>query len=453
MKASGADLEKLPQNIEAEQAVIGSMILDPEAVGKVVEILKENDFYRSSHKKIFSAVLELFEQNQPVDLIILTENLRKKNLLEEIGGAAYLTVILENTDTTANVEHHAKIVKEKSTLRELIKAAGHIMSESISDEKEADSILENAERLILDVSKEKIKQGFVPVKDILKGTFDNIEKLYHRKEYVTGLSTGFPKFDMLTAGLHKGDLIIVAGRPSMGKTSLCLTMAQNIAVEQKIPVAIFSLEMSRDQLVQRLLCAEARVNAHDVRSGFIRESDWPKLTIAGGKLAESPIFIDDSSMVSDLEMRIKSRRLASLQNIGLIIVDYLQLMQSARRVENRQQEITNICRSLKALAKELNVPVMVLSQLSRAVESRGDHIPQLADLRESGSIEQDADLVVFIYREEYYQDKNAPPSPESENIAEIIIGKQRNGPVGSIKLAFIKEYTKFENLSDREENI
>lgn len=449
MKTSAADFEKLPQNIEAEQAVIGSMILDSEAIGKVVEILKENDFYRLAHRKIFSAIVELYEQSRPVDLITLTENLRKKNLLEEIGGAAYLTAVLENTDTTANVEHHARIVKEKSTLRELINAAGHIMSESISDEKETDSILENAERLILDVSKEKIQQGFVPVKDILKGTFDNIEKLYHRKEYVTGLSTGFPKFDMLTAGLHKGDLIIVAGRPSMGKTSLCLTMAQNVAVAQKIPVAIFSLEMSREQLVQRMLCAEARVNAHDVRSGFIRESDWPKLTIAGGKLAESPIFIDDSSMMSELEMRIKSRRLMSMQNIGLIIVDYLQLMQSARRTENRQQEITNICRSLKALAKELNVPVMVLSQLSRAVESRGDHVPQLADLRESGSIEQDADLVVFIYRKEYYEKE---PSPEIANIAEIIIGKQRNGPVGSVELTFIKEYTKFENLSRQVES-
>jgi replicative DNA helicase len=273
--------------------------------------------------------------------------------------------------------------------------------------------------------------------------------MYQHKEYVTGVSTGFPKFDMLTAGLHKGDLIIVAGRPSMGKTSLCLTMAQNIAVEQKIPVAIFSLEMSREQLVQRLLCAEARVNAHDVRSGFIKDSDWPKLTIAGGKLAEAPIYIDDSSMMSELEMRIKARRLMSTQNVGLIIIDYLQLMQSARRTENRQQEITNICRSLKALAKELNVPVMVLSQLSRAVESRTDHKPQLSDLRESGSIEQDADLVVFIYRKEYYDDE---PSPEIENIAEIIIGKQRNGPIGSVELTFIKEYTKFENLSRQEEN-
>ncbi len=443
-----ADFEKLPQNIEAEQAVIGSMILDSEAIGKVVEILKENDFYRIAHRKIFPAIIDIYEQNQPVDLITLTESLRKKNLLEEIGGASYLTAILENTDTTANVEHHARIVKEKSTLRELISAAGHIMSESISDEKEADSILENAERLILDVAREKIQQGFVPVKDILKGTFDNIEKLYHRKEYVTGLATGFPEFDRLTAGLHKGDLVIVAGRPSMGKTSLCLTMAQNVAVAQKIPVAIFSLERSREQLVQRMLCAEARVDAHDVRSGFIRESDWPKLTIAGGKLAESPIFIDDSSMVSELEMRIKSRRLMKMQNIGLIIVDYLQLMQSAKRAENRQQEITNICRSLKALAKELSVPVMVLSQLSRAVEARGDHVPQLADLRESGSIEQDADLVVFIYRKEYYEKE---PSPEIENIAEIIIGKQRNGPVGSVKLTFIKGYTKFENLSHQKE--
>ncbi|MDD5772461.1 MAG: replicative DNA helicase [bacterium] len=449
MKTSEANFEKLPQNYEAEQAVIGSMILDPEAMGKVLEILKENDFYRIAHRKIFSAIVELYELNQPVDLITLTENLRKNNLLEEIGGAAALTAILENTDTTANVEHHSKIVKEKSTLRELINAAGHIMSESLSDEKETDSILENAERLILDVSKEKMKQGFVAVKDILKGTFDNIEKMYQRKEYVTGVSTGFPKFDMLTAGLHKGDLIIVAGRPSMGKTSLCLTMAQNIAVEQKIPVAIFSLEMSREQLVQRLLCAEARVNAHDVRSGFIRDSDWPKLTIAGGKLAEAPIYIDDSSMMSELEMRIKARRLMSTQNVGLIIVDYLQLMQSARRTENRQQEITNICRSLKALAKELNVPVMVLSQLSRAVESRTDHKPQLSDLRESGSIEQDADLVIFIYRKEYYDDE---PSPEIENIAEIIIGKQRNGPIGSVELTFIKEYTKFENLSHQEEN-
>lgn len=448
MKASSADIEKLPQNTEAEQAVIGSMMLDSDAIGKVVEVLKGNDFYRIAHQKIFSAIIELYEQSQPVDLITLTENLRKKNLLEEIGGAAYLTTVLEGTDTTANVEHHARIVKEKSTLRELISAAGHIMSESMSDEKEADSVLENAERLILDVSREKIKQGFVPVKDILKGTFDNIEKLYRRKEYVTGLSTGFPKFDMLTAGLHKGDLIIVAGRPSMGKTSLCMTIAQNVAVAQKIPVAVFSLEMSREQLVQRMLCAEARVNAHDVRSGFIKESDWPKLTIAGGKLAESPIFIDDSSTMSELEMRIKARRLMSMQNIGLIIVDYLQLMQSARRAENRQQEITNICRSLKALAKELNVPVMVLSQLSRAVEARGDHVPQLADLRESGSIEQDADLVVFIYRKEYYEKE---PSPEIENIAEIIIGKQRNGPVGTVELTFIKEYTKFENLSHQHE--
>lgn len=438
--------EKMPpQNLEAEMSVLGSMLIEEDAISRTVEVLDESHFYKKAHRRIFAAIVNLYENSQAVDLVTLTEQLRKDGSLEEIGGATYLTTLTSFVPTAANVDYYAKIVKEKALLRSLIGASTQIITESYDLTKGVDALLDKAESLIFDISQRKFEGGFTPFKDVIKGAIETIDRLYQKKEYVTGIATGFRELDIKTAGLQPSDLIVIAGRPSMGKSSLVSCIAEHAGVVDKHPVAIFSLEMSKEQLVQRMLCSHARVDAHKVRTGFLTHSDWPKLTNAAGKLSEAPIFVDDTPGISVLELRAKARRLKSRHDIKLIIVDYLQLMQGPK-VENRQQQISEISRSLKALARELNVPLIAVSQLSRAVEARADHRPQLSDLRESGAIEQDADLVALLLREEYYM-----PTEENRGITEVIIGKQRHGPVGSLKLAFIKEYTRFEDLSLREE--
>ncbi len=438
--------EKMPpQNLEAEMSVLGSMLIEEDAISRTVEVLDESHFYKKAHRRIFAAIVNLYENSQAVDLVTLTEQLRKDGSLEEIGGATYLTTLTSFVPTAANVDYYAKIVKEKALLRSLIGASTQIITESYDLTKGVDALLDKAESLIFDISQRKFEGGFTPFKDVIKGAIETIDRLYQKKDYVTGIATGFRELDIKTAGLQPSDLIVIAGRPSMGKSSLVSCIAEHAGVVDKHPVAIFSLEMSKEQLVQRMLCSHARVDAHKVRTGFLTHSDWPKLTNAAGKLSEAPIFVDDTPGISVLELRAKARRLKSRHDIKLIIVDYLQLMQGPK-VENRQQQISEISRSLKALARELNVPLIAVSQLSRAVEARADHRPQLSDLRESGAIEQDADLVALLLREEYYM-----PTEENRGITEVIIGKQRHGPVGSLKLAFIKEYTRFEDLSLREE--
>ena len=435
-----------PQNLEAEMSVLGSMLIEEEAISRTVELLDSSHFYRESHQKIFSAIIELYEDGRGVDLITLTEKLKKENLLDRIDGASYLTALVNSVPTAANVVYYAKIVKEKAIVRNLISACTQLVTESYGLTRDVDALLDKAEKIIFDIAQRKIEGRFIPFKDIIKDSIEAIDKLYQKKENVTGVATGFQSLDIRTAGLQASDLIIVAGRPSMGKSSLTCCIAEYVGVVGKKPVAIFSLEMSKEQLVQRMLCSHARINAHNVRTGYLSQSDWPKLTNAAGKLSEAPIFVDDTPGISVLELRAKARRLKAQHDIKLIILDYLQLMQGPKRSESRQQEISDISRSLKALAKELNVPLIAVSQLSRAVEARADHRPQLSDLRESGALEQDADVVLLLLREEYYQ-----PTEENKGLAEVIISKQRNGPVGSLKMAFIKEYTRFENLSLREE--
>jgi replicative DNA helicase len=440
------NLEKIPpQNLEAEMAVLGSMLLSEEAIAQAIEILEPDYFYKEGHQKVYQAVIDLYSRNRAADLVTLIEELKKLNLLEEVGGAAYLTNLTSVVPTAANIVHYSNIVKEKAILRGLIQQATQIISESYDAQGEVDALLDKAESLIFEISSRKFVGGVVPLKELIKDSIETIDRLYQRKAHVTGIATGFYDFDVMTAGLQAQDLIIVAGRPSMGKSALLSCIAEHVGINEKIPLAIFSLEMSKEQLVQRLLCAHARVDAHKVRTGFLSQSDWPKLVTAAGKLSEAPIYIDDSPGISVLELRAKARRLKSQHNIQMILLDYLQLMRGSASAESRQQEISEISRSLKALARELKVCLVAVSQLSRAVESRTDHRPQLSDLRESGAIEQDADLVVLLLREEYYN-----PTEENKGQAELIVAKQRNGPVGSLKLTFIKEYTRFENLMLRQ---
>ncbi len=431
-----------PQNISAEQAALGSMLLQEDAILHGVDILRPKDFYKKSHQVIFKCILELFEKSRGVDLVTLTEELNRVNLLEEIGGVTYLTNLINSVPTAANIEYYIKIIEEKSILRNLINSATKIISMGYEEKEDAKILLDKAEHLMFEVSERNLGQSFVPIKEILQDSFEKIESLYHRGEFITGVPSGFDEFDDITTGFQPSELIVIAGRPGMGKTAFCMTIAQYIAVSKSIPVAVFSLEMSKSQLVQRMLCSEARVDAHNLRKGRLAESDWPTLSMAAGRLASAPIFIDDTAGISCLEIKAKARRLKAQHNLGLVIVDYLQLISSSGRMENRQQEISEISRSLKGLARELNVPVIAVSQLSRAVEQRERKKPRLSDLRESGAIEQDADLVVFIFREEYYR-----PKTEKKGIAEVIISKQRNGPTGQIDLAFVKEYAKFENLA------
>jgi replicative DNA helicase len=430
-----------PQNIEAEMAVLGAMLIEEDAIPLVIEMVDPSCFYKESNKKIFEAILSLYDNHKVVDLITLTEELKRKNVLDDVGGASYLTSLVDGVPTAANVQHYARIVKEKSILRSLINNATQIVKEGYESEDNVDELLDRAERLIFEISDHRAEASYAHLKDIIKDSIEAIDKLYQRKAHVTGIPTGFIDLDIKTAGLQSSDLIVVAGRPSMGKSAFAISVAEHVGVMERIPVGFFSLEMAKEQLVQRMLCSHARVDAHKVRSGYLSPSDWPRLTAAAGKLSEAPIYIDDTPAISALELRAKARRLKSHHDIKLLIVDYLQLMRGSAKSENRQQEISEISRSIKALARELNVPIIAISQLSRAVETRQDHRPQLSDLRESGAIEQDADLVLLLLREEYYT-----PTEENKGIAEAIIAKQRNGPVGSIKLAFIKEYMRFENL-------
>jgi replicative DNA helicase len=446
-----ANLKVPPQNLEAEQSVVGGVLLENEAISKVLEILLPEDFYRESHGTIFYSMVELFEKNQPIDLITLTNHLKSKGQLDSVGGSAYLSSLADSIPTAANIVFYARIVKEKAVLRKLITTATAIATRGYDDEDDVWDLVDEAEKSIFQISESQIKPSYFKMKSILKESFKTIEKLYESKEIVTGVPSGFTDIDKLTSGFQSSDLIIIAGRPSMGKTAFCLNIAQHVSVEKKIPVAFFSLEMSKEQLVMRMLCSEAQVDAHKVRGGFLGETDWPKLTRAAGTLSEAPIFIDDTAALSVLEMRAKARRIMAENKLGLIIVDYLQLMRgrglSTRgraASESREQEISEISRSLKALAKELNIPVIALSQLNRRVEERQNKRPQLADLRESGAIEQDADLIGFIYRDEIYNRSEDNPN---KGIAEVIIGKQRNGPVGEVKLAFIDKYASFENLA------
>jgi replicative DNA helicase len=433
-----------PQSIEAEQSVLGAILLDNEAILKALEIVSAEDFYREAHRKIFQAMVELFEKNEAIDLITVTELLRSKGQLDEVGGLSYLSSLVNTVPTSANVRYHAKIVREKALLRGLIRAATEIVRMVYEDSIAGDEMVDIAEKKIFALSDQRIKSSFISLKDVIKDSFEMIEHLYDRKETVTGLPSGFKDLDELTTGFQPGDLIIIGGRPSMGKTAFALNIAQYVGVERREPVAVFSLEMSRRQLAIRLLCAEAMVDSKKVQRGFIKKEDWHKLTSAAGRLAEAPIFIDDSTNISVLEMRAKARRLKAEHGLSLVIVDYLQLMKGRGNFERREQEISEISRSLKALAKELDVPVIALSQLNRAVEQRHDKIPTLADLRESGAIEQDADVILFLYRDEVYN-KN---KPDNKGKALVRIAKQRNGPTGDVHLTFLSYCTRFVDFTD-----
>jgi replicative DNA helicase len=444
MAETEASSHKLPpQNIEAEQSVLGGVLIENEAVHKVMEILTAEDFYRDAHRKIYDALMDLAERDEPADLITLTNELRKKEHLDSVGGASYVTSLIDSVVTAANIEYYAKIVKEKAILRKLIDTSTEIITHSYEDRSDVESLLDEAERAIFEISENRVKPSFYSIRDIVKQSFKTIERLYEKKELVTGVPSGYRELDQRTAGFQPSDLIIVAGRPSMGKTAFCLNVAQYAAIEKRTPVAIFSLEMSKEQLVIRMLCSEAQVEGTRLRTGFLTESDWPRLTLAAGNLSDAPIFIDDAAALSILELRAKARRLNAEHGIGMIMIDYLQLMRGRAKVENRQQEISEISRSLKALAKELNIPVIAVSQLSRRTEERQGMRPQLSDLRESGAIEQDADVILFIYRDEVYNRSEDNPN---RGKAEVIIGKQRNGPTGKFELAFLEKFTTFKEL-------
>jgi replicative DNA helicase len=433
-----------PQNIEAEQAVLGAIFLQPSSLTLASELLIPEDFYRASHQKIYNAMLELSDKGEPVDLVTVTSELADANLLEEVGGVSYLSDLANSVPTAANIEYYGKLVEEKSILRRLIRTATGIAQDGYSREDEVEVLLNEAEKTIMEVAQRKNAGAFQNIKDVLVQTYDNIELLHDRKGDVTGIPTGFMELDKMTAGFQRNDLIIVAARPSVGKTAFALNIAQNVATKTDENVAIFSLEMGADQLVMRMLCAEGNIDAQRLRTGSLTPEDWGKLTMAMGSLSNSGIYIDDTPGIRVSEIRAKCRRLKQEAGLGMVLIDYLQLIQGSGRSDNRQQEVSEISRTLKELARELKVPVIALSQLSRGVEQRQDKRPMMSDIRESGSIEQDADIVAFLYRDDYY-DKES----ENKNIIEIIIAKQRNGPVGTVSLAFVKEYNKFVNLERR----
>ncbi|HLF85479.1 MAG TPA: replicative DNA helicase [Nitrospiria bacterium] len=453
MSSTDLIIHKLPpQNIEAEQSILGAILLDNNALNSALEIIIPNDFYKEAHRKIFLGMLDLNERGEAVDLVTLTDSLRRKNELEFVGGASYLSSLVNTVPTSANIRYHSKILHEKALLRNLINVATEIASLGYDGTERVEELLDYAERSIFSISERKIRPSFIPIKDGIKECFLTLERI--SEGGLRGLDTGFRGLDNLVSGLQPSDLIIVAGRPSMGKTAFALCISQHIGIKKKGAVAIFSLEMSKEQLVLRMLCSESRVDAHKLRLGYLAPSDWKKLTEAAGKLTESRIFIDDTPSVSILEMRAKARRLKAEHGIDLIIVDYLQLMRGTGDADTREQEISAISRSLKALAKELAVPVIALSQLSRAVESRGgDKKPVLADLRESGAIEQDADLVIFIFRKEVYEpcecSRDTDCTCGRRGIAEVLVRKHRNGPTGDVPLLFLDRYTKFEDLEQR----
>jgi len=432
----------LPHNIDAEKSVLGSILVNNENYYRIVEMLRPEDFYLDSHRLIFRQMVELMEKSRTIDLITIQDELMRSSSLESAGGIAYLAGLLEGMPHLINTENYIGIIREKSLLRQMIGSTSKIMAECFDQAEPAEQILDKAEQSFFNLSEKRIKTGFVSVKEMHGSAAALIEKLYTEREMITGVATGFTDLDRMTAGLQPGDLIILAARPSMGKTALALNMAHHIAVRKGQGVGIFSLEMSKEQLLMRFLCAESMVDAHKVRTGYLAREDYSRLIEGLATVSRAPLFIDDSSTLTVMEMRAKARRLKAEHGLSLLIVDYLQLMSGYGRVENRVQEISGISRGLKALAKELNVPVIALSQLSRAPEQRqGDHRPQLSDLRESGSIEQDADLVAFIFREEVYK-----PDEENAGRAELIIAKQRNGPIGIVKVAFLKQFTKFDNL-------
>ena len=441
------DIKKVPpQNLEAERAVLGAILMDNETVYTVMEILEPPAFYQPSHRLIFSTMLDLSERGEPIDIVTLVDRLRSAGSLDKAGGPDYIPTLADEVPTSAGVANYAKIVREKAVLRNLIETSTEIVQDCFDAPGDVDQLLDEAERRIFAISEERIRSGFLSMKEIVKSSFKTIESLYEKKEHVTGVPTGFADIDELTSGFQPSDLVIIAGRPSMGKTAFCLNIAQYASMNKKLTVAVFSLEMAKEQLVMRMLCSEARIDAHRLRSGFLGQTDWPKLSTAAGRLADASIYIDDTPALSSMEMRAKTRRLKADKGLDLVIVDYLQLMSGRSRSDNREQEISEISRSLKALAKELGVPVVALSQLNRGVESRMDKRPILADLRESGAIEQDADVIIFIYRDEIYNKESM-----EKGTAEIIIGKQRNGPVGTRKLTWLDKYTRFEDLTSREQ--
>jgi len=440
------ELGKVPPHDEdAEQAVLGSMLTDNDAVMAAVEVLKEDAFYREDNKIIYQAILNLYSKSEPIDIITLKDELESMGKFEQVGGFEYLASLPDKVPTTANVQKYIKIVEEKSVLRNLIKTANEIIELGYNPTEDVEDIMDGAEKKIFDIMQSKNTKSYTPIKDVLVESFTNLEKLYNQKQHVTGVPTQFYDLDDKTAGLHGSELILVAARPAMGKTAFALNIATNAALRANVPVAIFSLEMSKDQLVNRMLCSEAMVDSNKVRTGKLDEEDWTKLAEAIGPLSEAGVYIDDTPGISVMEIRTKCRKLKMEKNIGLVVIDYLQLISgSNKRNGSREQEISEISRSLKVLAKELNVPVIALSQLSRAVEQRDDHRPMLSDLRESGAIEQDADIVMFLYRDDYYNKESA-----EKDIAEVIIAKQRGGSTGTVKLYWMGNYTKFVNIERR----
>lgn len=435
-----------PQSVEAEQAVLGTILLQPDALMQVVEIIKADDFYRDTHKTIFTAMLALFDRREPHDLITVSTLLADQNKLEKAGGASYLAALTDVIPFTGTLVHYARLIRQKSVLRQLIRTSSELAARCYDAPHDIDTLIDDAERTIFEIAHAKSGQAFQNIQDIVPAAFNRITEQAGRGDAITGTATGYADLDRMTAGLQPADMVVLAARPSMGKTALAMNIVQNVAIIKKMPVAVFSLEMSAQALAMRMLCSVGKIDAQRLRTGRLQDSDWPRLQRATAQLSEAPIFIDDTSGLTALEMRAKSRRLKAEYNLGLIVVDYLQLMQGRGNSENRVQEISEISRSLKAMAKELNVPVLALSQLNRSLESRTDKRPQLADLRESGAIEQDADVIMFIYRDEVYNRAEGNPN---RGLAEIIVGKQRNGPTGVIKLTFLGEYTRFENYSNR----
>jgi len=451
-RLKGATNFEPPQSIDAEMAVLGSVLKEPEALNSVIDFFNNPDaFYVPKHRIIFQAVLNLFEKNDPCDLTTVAEELVRMGELDKVGGRTYLIDLIGGTATTSNIYSYADIVIEKAVLRQLITASNDIIGSCYNLEDEVGSILDQAEQKIFAISESRLRQGFTKVSDLLPHTFEQLEDYQETGGGFAGVSTGFAELDTLTAGLHGGDFIVVAGRPSMGKTAFALNIAEHVAIEEKKAVGVFSIEMSKEQLALRLLCGRARISQHKLRTGKLRDQEWSQLTLASGPLSEADIFIDDSAVLSTLEMRAKARRLKAQHNIGLLVIDYIQMMYSPGRQENRQQEMAMISRSIKGLAKELSIPVIAVSQLSRMVEMRGgDKRPQLSDLRESGAIEQDADVVMFVYRPEFYLShlpQDDPKVLEAKGRAEILVSKQRNGPTGKVELTFVKDYVRFENLA------
>ena len=431
-----------PHDTEAEQAVLGSMLTDVDAVVDAIEILKPEDFYREDNKNIYEAMLNLYGKAEPIDVITVKSELTSMGKFEVVGGLEYLATLPDKVPTTTNAIKYIHIVEEKSILRKLIKTANDLISLGYAQNEDIDVIIEQAEKKIFDIMQGKNQKGYTALKDILVESFAEIEKLYNQKEAITGIPTGFADLDYKTAGLHKSDLILIAARPAMGKSAFALNIATNAAINAKVPVIIFNLEMSKSQLVNRMLCSEAMVDSNKIRTGKMDEEDWVKLATALGPLSEAPIYIDDTPGITVSEIRAKCRKLKLEKDIGLVVIDYLQLIQgSGKKNASREQELSEISRSLKILAKELDIPVVALSQLSRAAEQRADHRPMLSDLRESGAIEQDADIVMFLYRDDYYN-----PDTEKKNIAEIILAKHRAGSTGTIELLWLGNYTKFANI-------